>query len=161
MLISLSVSRANTPPHSPRLYNRPHQYLHPMAVDTADPPDLNVLNVAVGSDLKNRFDKFIDTGRSQNHGSQCGPSAPRLPIGSPSPRKRGPYSTPKHTMASLGYFRGCDLFDWRRLSVGLLGWFIRLGQELIDHARTLLLLYSSLLRSLLFGPEFVIYFPAH
>ena len=58
-------------------------------------------------------------------------------------------------------FRGCDLFDRRRLSVGLLGWFIRLGQKLIDHARTLLLLYSSLLRSLLFGPEFVIYFPAH
>jgi hypothetical protein len=49
----------------------------------------------------------------------------------------------------------------RRLSVGLLRWSIRPGQELIDHARTLLLLYPSLLRSLLLGPEFVIYFPAH
>jgi hypothetical protein len=58
-------------------------------------------------------------------------------------------------------FRRYDLFDRRLLSVGLLGRFIRLGQELIDHASTLLLLYPSLLRSLLFGPEFVIYFPAH
>jgi hypothetical protein len=85
-------------------------------------------------------------------------SLPTAPLQSAIPRRMGFAS---YAATAQGLFRWCNLFDRRRLSVGLLGWFIRLGQELIDHARTLLLLYSSLLRSLLFGPEFVIYFPAH
>jgi hypothetical protein len=54
-----------------------------------------------------------------------------------------------------GLFRRRDLLDRRSFDVGLFALFIGLVQELIDDANT------SLLRFLVFGQEFVIYFPAH
>jgi hypothetical protein len=58
-------------------------------------------------------------------------------------------------------FRGCDLFNRRCLSVGLLGWSISLGQELVDYTSALLLLDASLMGFVLFGPKVLVYFPAH
>ena len=60
-----------------------------------------------------------------------------------------------------GLFRRRDLLDRRSFDVGLFALFIGLVQELIDDANTLLLLDPSLLRFLVFGQDFVIYFPAH
>ena len=48
------------------------------------------------ADLRNRLHNQHPNLGSHNHGSQCGPSAPGVPIGRRLPRKRGPYSTPKH-----------------------------------------------------------------
>src|SRR6478609_8302473 len=48
------------------------------------------------TDLSNRLhDQHSNLGSHEN-GSQCGPSVPGVPIGCRSPRKRGPYSMPKH-----------------------------------------------------------------
>jgi hypothetical protein len=69
-------------------------------------------------------------------------------------------TTPQQQLQG-GLFRRRDLLDRRSFDVGLFALFIGLVQELIDDANTLLLLDPSLLRFLVFGQEFVIYFPAH
>src|SRR6478736_2330859 len=51
------------------------------------------------TDLSNRLhDQHSNLGSHEN-GSQCGPSVPGVPIGCRSPRKRGPYSMPKHNLS--------------------------------------------------------------
>src|SRR5262245_50758900 len=58
-------------------------------------------------------------------------------------------------------FCGCSLFDRRCFDLGLLALLIGVVQQPIDDARTLLLLDPSVLRFLLLGEEFVVYFPTH
>jgi hypothetical protein len=51
------------------------------------------------TDLRNRLHhQHPQPGPRIPHGSHCGPAVPGVPIGCRSPRKRGPYSMPIHTV---------------------------------------------------------------
>ena len=64
-------------------------------------------------------------------------------------------------MTAQKLFCQSDLFHGRRLDLRLLCLISGLVQELVDDARTLLLLFPSFLRFLLLGEEQIVYFIAH
>src|SRR5471032_2441750 len=64
---------------------------------TADRLDRLTVNEIRATDLRNRLHDQHSNLSSHENGSQCGPLSDGVPIGCRSPRKRGPYSMPKHT----------------------------------------------------------------